>query len=147
MTTTKTVEIAVERTIPAPAHEVFDAWLDPQVPGTLWHGHHKLIFNPNVDGLWYLLTLAHRPEGTPHYGRFIAIDRPNRIQHSWMTRNTLGEETTVTVTFQKAADGTLVTIHHTGLPNEEVAKAHEGGWNFILGGFGKIFAAGPRSRM
>jgi hypothetical protein len=54
-TPTKTVEIKVQRTIPAPPSDVFDARLDPKVPGTLWHGHDKLILNPKVDGLWYLI--------------------------------------------------------------------------------------------
>src|ERR1700761_2190105 len=87
-TSARTVEIKVERIIPAPPSDVFDAWLDPMVPGTLWHGHEKLIFNPKVDGLWYVLSLAHRSEGTPHYGRFTEINRPGRIQHSWMSRST-----------------------------------------------------------
>ena len=30
---TKTIEIRVERTIPAPPPEVFDAWLNPKIPG------------------------------------------------------------------------------------------------------------------
>jgi uncharacterized protein YndB with AHSA1/START domain len=141
-TSTKTVEIKVERTIPAPPGEVFDAWLDPKVPGTLWHGHDKLILNPKVDGLWYLLSLAHRRAGTPHYGRFMEIDRPGRIQHSWMSRNTLGEESTVTVTFRKKGEGTLVTLLHAGLPNDDMAKAHEKGWNSIFDKFSPIFVSG-----
>src|SRR5262245_8373567 len=108
----KTVEVTVERAIAASPNEVFDAWLDPKVPGTLWHQHDKLIFNPKIDGLWYLLTLAHRPEGTPHYGRFTEISRPGRIRHSWMSRHTLGEETMVTVTFQKKGEGTLMSVVH-----------------------------------
>ena len=140
-TLAKTVEITVERTIPAPPSEVFDAWLDPKVPGTLWHGHDKLILNPTVDGLWYLLSLAHRREGTPHYGRFIEIDRPGRIQHSWMSRNTLGEESTVTVTFQKKGEGTLLTLLHSGLPNADMATAHEKGWNSILDKLSDIFVS------
>jgi len=144
MTTTSasTVEIRAERAIPAPPGEVFDAWLDPKVPGTLWHEHDKLIFNPTVDGLWYLLSLAHRPEGTPHYGRFTEINRPGRIQHSWMSRNTLGEETTVTVTFQKKGEGTLMTLVHSGLPEGDMARAHEKGWNSILDKFGNPFVSG-----
>jgi uncharacterized protein YndB with AHSA1/START domain len=141
-TSTKVLEIKVERTIPAPPSEVFDAWLDPEVPGTLWHEHDKLIFNPKVDGLWYLLSLAHRCEGTPHYGRFMEIDRPSRIQHSWMSRNTLGEESTVTVTFQKKGEGTLMTLLHSGLPNDDMVRAHEKGWNSISDKFSRIIVSG-----
>jgi uncharacterized protein YndB with AHSA1/START domain len=143
MTTTsaRIVEIKVERTIPASPGEVFDAWLDPKVPGTLWHEHDKLILNPKVDGLWYLLSLAHRPEGTPHYGRFTEINRPGRIQHSWMSRNTLGEETMVTVTFQRKGESTLMTLVHSGLSQGDIAIAHEKGWNSILGKFGSAFAS------
>lgn len=132
------IEVAIERTIPAPPAEVFDGWLDPRIPGALWHGHEKLIFSPEIDGLWYLLT-PNDPKGTPHYGRFIEIDRPSRLQHSWMSRNTLGEETIVTVTFQEAGEDTLLILRHSGLPNSEMAMAHEKGWNAILDKFTDIF--------
>jgi uncharacterized protein YndB with AHSA1/START domain len=140
MTTTsaKTAEIRVERAIPAPPSEVFDAWLDPKVPGSPWHENEKLIVDPKVDGLWYWRSLG----GTPHYGRFTEIDRPGRIQHSWMSPNTLGEESMVTVTFQKKAEGTLMTLVHSGLPNDDLAKAHENGWNSIFDKFGNIFVGG-----
>jgi uncharacterized protein YndB with AHSA1/START domain len=140
MTTTsiRTVEIQVERTIPAPPSEVFDAWLDPKIPGTPWHENVKLIVDPKVDGLWYWLALG----GTAHYGRFIEIDRPRRIQHSWVSRNTLGEESIVTVTFEKNREGTLLTLLHSDLPNDDMAKAHEKGWNSIFNKFRNIFAGG-----
>jgi uncharacterized protein YndB with AHSA1/START domain len=141
-TSTKTVEVKVERTIPAPPSEVFDAWLDPKIPGTPWHENEKLIVDPRVDGLWYWLSLG----GTPHYGRFIEIDRSGRIQLSWMSRNTLGEESTVTVTFQKKGDGTLLTLLHSGLPNDDMAKAHDKGWNSILDKFSNIFVSGSQRR-
>jgi uncharacterized protein YndB with AHSA1/START domain len=144
MTTTiaKSLEITTARTIPAPVTDVFDAWLDPKVPGTLWHEHHKLIFSPKVDGLWYLLSPGHRLAGTPHYGRFIEINRPSLIRHSWVSPHTLGEESTVTVRFEKEREGTLLTVVHSGLPNEAMAKAHENGWNSILDKFSDIFAKG-----
>jgi len=145
-TSAKTVEIKVERAIPAPPCDAFDAWLDPTVPGTLWHEHDKLILNPKVDGLWYLLSVAHRREGTPHYGRFIEIDRPSRIQHSWMSRNTLGEETKVTVTFRKEGEDTVITVLHSGLPNPDMAIAHEKGWTSILDKFGHSFVHGSHPR-
>ncbi|MGZ6235599.1 MAG: SRPBCC family protein [Vulcanimicrobiaceae bacterium] len=137
-TSTKTVEFTVERTIPATPGEVFDAWLDPTIPGAFGHENEKLIVDLKVDGLWYWLSLG----GTPHYGRFIEIARPSRIQHSWMSPNTLGKESIVTVTFQKKGEGTLMTILHSGLPNDDMAKAHEKGWNSILDKFSNIFVSG-----
>ena len=141
-TSTETVEVKVERTIPAPPGDVFDAWLDPRVPGTLWHENDKLIINPKVDGLWYLLS----PKGTPHYGRFVEMDRPGRIQHSWMSRYTLGEESMVTVTFQKKGESTLMTLLHSGLPNDARAKAHDKGWNSIFDKFSNTFVRGQHRR-
>jgi uncharacterized protein YndB with AHSA1/START domain len=41
-TSTKTLEIKLERTIPAPPSEVFDAWLDPKISGTPFHENDKL---------------------------------------------------------------------------------------------------------
>jgi uncharacterized protein YndB with AHSA1/START domain len=132
-----TLEIKVERTIAAPPREVFDAWLDPKIPGSPWHQNEKLIVDLKVDGLWYWVSLG----GTAHYGRFIEINRPGRIQHSWMSRNTLGEDSTVTVTFQTKGEGTLMTLVHSGLPNEDMAKAHEKGWNSIFDKFSNIFVS------
>ena len=141
-TTIETVEIRVERTIPAPPSEVFDAWLDPKIPGTPWHENVKLIVNPKVDGLWHWLSL----KGTPHYGRFVEIDRPGRIQYSWMSPNTLGEESIVTVTFQKKGEDTLMTLVHSGLPKDDKAKGHERGWNSISDKFSNIFVNGSHRR-
>ncbi len=142
----KTFDVTVQRTIPAPPSEVFDAWLDPEIPGTLWHGHEKVILKPEIDGLWYVLSRAHRREGTPHYGRFIEMTRPSRIQHSWMSRNTLGEETLVTVTFQKRGEDTLLTILHSGFPSSDTVTPHEKGWNTVLGKFSDTFVSGSLRR-
>jgi uncharacterized protein YndB with AHSA1/START domain len=134
-TLAETVEISVERTIPATPAEVFDAWLDPTVPGAFGHENEQLIVDLKKDGLWYWRSRG----GTPHYGRFIEIARPGRIQHTWMSPNTLGKESIVTVTFQKKESGTLMTILHSGLPSAEMAAAHEKGWNYILDGFSNSF--------
>ena len=125
--TIKTLEFKFERIIPAPPVEVFDAWLNPEIPGTTWHESDKLILNPKVDGLWYW-----NYKGKSLYGRFTEIERPGRIQYKWMSRNTLGEESTVTVTFQKKGEDTLMTLVHSDLPDHELAKGHEQGWPYFL---------------
>lgn len=122
-----TLEVRVERAIPAPAGDVFDAWLNPKVPGTPWHESDKLIFNPHVDGLFYWLI-----RGMSHYGRFTELARPQCIQHTWVSPNTLGEESTVTVSFQKQGDGTLMTLVHSGLPDSDGGRSHDSGWNYFL---------------
>jgi len=126
----QTLEFTFERTIPAPPAEVYDAWLDPKVPGNPWHESDKLILNPVVDGLFYWLI-----RGTPHYGRLTLTERPSRLQHTWMSPNTLGIESTVTVTFKKKGEDTLMTLVHSDLPDEELARSHEKGWNHFLGRF------------
>src|SRR6201988_5029100 len=98
---TKTIELKCERTIPAPPDEVFDAWLNPKIPGNPWNAAEKFTLDPKVGGLFYW-TL----KGTSHYGRFTEIERAGRIQHTWVSPNTLGEESTVTVTFKKVRGGT-----------------------------------------
>jgi len=124
-----TLEFKFERTIPAPPVEVFDAWLNPQIPGTPWHEAGKLILNPKVDGFFYW---TFKPTGTPHYGRFTEVERPVRIQHTWVSPNTLGEESTVTVTFRKQGENTLMTLVHSDLPDDDKARSHERGWNYFL---------------
>jgi uncharacterized protein YndB with AHSA1/START domain len=126
-TAINTIEVKVERTISAPLVEVFDAWLDPKTPGTPWNMGDKMLLNPHVDGLFYM-----KGKSIPHYGRFIAMERPTRLQHTWVSPNTLGEESTVTVTFRKQGEATLMTLIHSGLPDTDAGKAHEKGWNSFL---------------
>ncbi|HEY9757587.1 MAG TPA: SRPBCC domain-containing protein [Oculatellaceae cyanobacterium] len=124
---TKTLEFKFTRKIPASSAEVFDAWLDPKIPGNPWNEGDKLIFDPRLDGVFYWLI-----HGIAHYGRFTEITRPGRLQHTWMSVHTLGEESTVTVTFKSEGDDTVMTLVHSGLPDAETAKAHEDGWNYYL---------------
>jgi uncharacterized protein YndB with AHSA1/START domain len=133
----KTIEIKVERTILAPLDEVFDAWLNPKIPGNPWNAAEKFILDPKVDALFYWLL-----KGTAHYGRFTRVERPGRIQHTWVSPNTLGQESTVTVTFKKQGEDTLMTLVHSGLPDTDEARDHERGWNYFLGIFREQFGSG-----
>jgi uncharacterized protein YndB with AHSA1/START domain len=70
-----------------------------------------------------------------HYGRFTAVERPNRLQHTWVSPNTLGLESNVTVTFEKQDKGTRMTLVHADLPDDDKGRSHEKGWNFFLAMF------------
>jgi uncharacterized protein YndB with AHSA1/START domain len=129
---TKTLEFILERTIPAPLAEVFDGWLDPNIPGNPWNAAEKFILDPKVDGLFFW-TL----KGISHYGRFTEIERPARIQHTWVSPNTLGQESIVTLTFKKHGEDTRMTLVHSGLPDTDAGRGHEKGWNYFLDSFSR----------
>ncbi len=136
---TKTIEVKVERTIPAPVGTVFDAWLDPKVPGTTWNAAEKFLLEAKVDGMFYWAL-----KSNAHYGRFTEIARPGRIEHTWVSPGTLGLESKVTVTFKQQGDNTLMTLVHSELPDTEGGKRHEQGWNYFLGVFLEQFGNGSR---
>ena len=94
----KLVEFTVSRFIPGPAEEVFDVWLDPKSPGGPWYDAKRALLDPVVDGLMYFAS-EHDNHVIAHYGRFIAVERARRVEHTWMSEYTQGLETTVSVTF------------------------------------------------
>lgn len=125
--TTQTIDVTVERTIPAPPNEVYDAWLNPKTPGTVWNEADKFVLDPKVDGLFFWAI-----KGTSHYGRFTEMQRGARLQHTWMSPSTSGLESTVTVTFRKEGKGTIMTLVHSGLPDTNGGRGHEKGWTFFM---------------
>jgi len=98
--------------------------LNPKVPGTPWNAAEKRVLDTKVDGLFYWALM-----GTAHFGRFTEIERRGRIQHTWMSPNTSGLESTVTVTFTGKGKETLMTLVHSGLPDSDGGRSHEKGWN------------------
>ncbi len=135
----KLYDLTMSRTIPASLAEVFDVWLDPQSPGGLWFGCERVIINPVADGLFHNV-FEHEGRFWPHYGRFIQIDRPRRIEHTWVSEATRGLETIVTFTLESRGDQTQVTLLHTGLPDAETVRQHEVGWTSMLSALSEQFA-------
>jgi uncharacterized protein YndB with AHSA1/START domain len=127
----KLTDITVTRAIPAPAENVFDVWMDPKSPGGPWFGADRVILNPVVDGLFYL-AVKHEGRTWPHFGRFVAIERPRRVEYTWMSEGTHGVESVVTVTFEPRGEQTEVTLRHTGVPDDETGRKHEQGWTWVL---------------
>jgi uncharacterized protein YndB with AHSA1/START domain len=125
------IELTLTRLIPASPAEAYDVWIDPTSPGGPWFGAAKAIVRPVVDGLFYHVV---RFEGHDwaHYGRFVTLDRPSRIEHTWVSEATRGLESRVSLTFEPQADGTLVTLHHENLPDDDIGRRHRDGWGFVL---------------
>lgn len=124
----KTYELTLNRTIAASPEEVYDAWLDPKVPCNPWHGSAKLDWMPKTGALWYFLRVLEGDDRRPHFGRFAILDRPRKIQLDWMSYNTRGLESVVTVTLQPKGTETLFTLNHANIPDDDLGREHEKGW-------------------
>jgi uncharacterized protein YndB with AHSA1/START domain len=127
----KLTDITVTRTIPAPAEKVFDVWIDPKSPGGPWFGVERVILNPAVDGLFYH-AVKHEGRTWAHYGRFLKIERPHRIEHTWVSEGTKGVESVVLLTLEPKGDQTEVTLRHSGVPDDELGLQHKEGWTWVL---------------
>src|SRR5579863_6812079 len=93
----------VTRKIDARPHEVFAAWTDPEHPASPWskrNGPIRLaIMNRTVDGLFYI-NMGPPMQLATHYGRFIRLDRPKLIEHTWASEGTRGADTRVRITLR-----------------------------------------------
>jgi uncharacterized protein YndB with AHSA1/START domain len=68
-------------------------------------------------------------------GRYVEVDRPRRLVISWGRRGSREmppSSSTLEVSFTPEADGTRVSIVHSGLPDSERPR-HALGWRHYLG--------------
>ena len=133
-------DITVARTIPASAEKVFDVWIDPKSPGGPWFGAERVILNPAVDGLFYF-AVKHEARTWPHYGRFLRIDRPRRVEYTWVSEATKGVESIVLVTLEPRGELTELTLRHSGVPDDELGRQHKEGWTWVLSMLAERFAS------
>jgi len=140
----KLTNITVTRVIPAPTENVFDVWIDPKSPGGPWHGSERLILNIVVDGLFYF-AVKHEGRTWPHYGRFVRIERPHRVEYTWVSEATKGVESVVDVTFEPRGDQCEVTLRHSGIPDDKMGRQHQEGWTWVLSMLAERFVSGASS--
>jgi uncharacterized protein YndB with AHSA1/START domain len=132
------VDLKLSRTIKAKPGDVYDVWIDAKSPGGPWFGCERVILNAAVDGLFYH-CVRHEGREWAHYGRFIRLDRPRSIEHTWVSEATRGVESVVTLTFEPRGNETEVTLRHANVPDDAMGRQHEEGWNFVLSAIASRF--------
>jgi uncharacterized protein YndB with AHSA1/START domain len=141
----KTTEIRLTRTIDTSPQEVFEAWIDPTSPGSPFHGVPKAIVSPpRVDGLFYSMYQLEGRE-IAHYGRFVTLEKPHTIQHTWVSEATQGLESLVTLTFEPQGSKTVVSVRHGNVPDDEEGHRHEVAWGYVLGRMSSRFGKKEKS--
>ena len=136
----ETIDLTLERIVDATATEIFDLWIDPRSPGSPWFGSARAIVHPSVDGLFYHLVQFDGQDWA-HYGRFVVLERPHRIEHTWVSRATQGLESVISLTLQPVAGATRIELRHCNLPADNVGRQHKIGWEAVLDAIAQRFAA------
>lgn len=139
----KQTELTLTRIILASPAEVYDVWLDAKSPGGPWFGCKRAILDVKLDGLFYH-CVSHAGREWAHYGRFVTLERPRRIEHTWVSEATRGLESLVSLTFEPEGGRTRVTLRHTGVPDDDFGRQHREGWGFVLGAIEERFAGRAR---
>ncbi len=129
--------LRIERTFPAPAERVFDAWTSAEVMRRWWQAEvgwetSEAEVDLRLGGA--VRVVMHDPaEGVDHGGggTYTEIEPPTRLAFTWIwdgdTRRTLVE-----IDFEEADGVTTVRFTHSGLWDEAAVRSHEGGWGRIL---------------
>jgi uncharacterized protein YndB with AHSA1/START domain len=132
--------LRVERTLDAPAEDVFDAWTNPEVLRRWWGidpSHRVPVAEVDLRvGGAYRLAME-RPDGTMHtvQGEYREVSRPERLAYTWAwveEDGSTGHVSTVTVRFRGAGARTTVVIEHSELPSAESRERHAHGWSASL---------------
>jgi uncharacterized protein YndB with AHSA1/START domain len=124
--------IRLERLLPAPIDEVFDALTNP-ARMTEWFspvGRAQVEAEPVVGGRLRVVMIDDDVR-LEHDGQFLEVRRPTRLSFTWRSRFTGDRPTVVTVDLGDEGPETRLVLRHDRLPPEERAS-HAGGWGAIL---------------
>jgi uncharacterized protein YndB with AHSA1/START domain len=128
--------VVVQRVLPAPPEIVYAEWIDPD--GMLeWMCPRpvqptEIELDPRPGGGLRIEVLDDGSRVTIT-GRYLVLDRPNRIQFTWNCTAWAppATDSVVTIILEPHQDGqTLMTIHHAQLPPPEY-DSHDRGWAMV----------------
>src|SRR5580692_568652 len=136
--------LTLKRRLKAPPAKVFAAWVDPEkVKGWMGPGEIKAVSaacDTRVGGRydWKMRS----PDGEPHNvgGVYREIVPNEKLVFTWAWEGTPERESLVTVLLKPDGDGTLLTLPHEQLFDEDARDRHHGGWTAALDKMEKYFA-------
>ena len=131
------IEIRVEKRFRHPRERVFEAFLDPSRVGEwLFHTPDGVMeqtdYDPRPGGLFAIFEWR-GPDLARHFGRFVEIERPDRVVFDFWVDEAPDEPTQVTVAFTADGEGCGVTLTHDLAPAwASYAERTTAGWTMIL---------------
>ena len=128
-------EVAVSRTIDAPAHLVFEAWTKPELFRRWWvpksYGLNLVACDMDVRvGGRYSLKFLHEGSTMEFFGTYVEVVPPSRVV--WTNEEGDGGQTITTVTFEEQDGKTLLVIHDRYPSKEMVDNGSAGAMPEVL---------------
>jgi uncharacterized protein YndB with AHSA1/START domain len=136
--------LTVKKFIRAKRDKVFAAWVTPEIMNQ-WFCPEGLALaessaDPRVGGSFHAVMTG-APGTFTVRGVYQEITPSSKLVFSHRWQEPEAVDTLVTVEFADSDGGTLVTLTHAQLRNEESARGHEQGWTSTLDGLAAFFAA------
>lgn len=124
--------IRLERLLPAPVEEVFDALTDAARMAEWFSpvGGAEVEAEAVVGGR-LRVVMVEGDVRIEHDGEFLEVLRPTRLSFTWRSRFTGDRATVVTIELSGDGEKTRLLLRHDRLPRDARAS-HEGGWGAIL---------------
>jgi len=139
--------VIVRKLLPASCDEVFDAWLDADGmrewmrPGPVTDC--AVTLEPHVGGHFRIVMSSSAGE-TVNHGEILILERPSKLQFTWISSRWDNLETLLTVELEQAGSHCQLVLTHERFPVEHSSSQLVGGWNQILEKLGSLFDRSAR---
>jgi uncharacterized protein YndB with AHSA1/START domain len=125
-------QVRIERVLPAPIKDVFDAWTDPTTMAEWLSpvGQAEAEVDLRVMGR-FKVSMIGETTRIEHTGEYLVVDPPRELSFTWQSLYTGSEPSVVTVLFEAEGDETRVVLTHRRLPESQV-DPHTNGWEAMI---------------
>ena len=138
--------VRIERTYPASADEVFDAWTSPEVMRRWFHCEHSwdtAVAEVDLRVGGRVRVVMRRPDGTEvgAGGEYTEIDRPRRLVMTWAFSDDPSNRQLIELSFSESEGSTTVLLINSGISTDGKRDSQEWGWNGCLDELGLALAS------
>jgi uncharacterized protein YndB with AHSA1/START domain len=138
--------LTIKRRLQAPPAKVFAAWTDPEKIKR-WMGPGEIVTqraeaDPRVGGHYRIEMRSPNGEGHNVGGVYSEVIADEKLVFTWSWDAVPPDQphkSLVTVTFKPDGDGTLLTLTHEKLFDEQSRDGHQHGWIGALDKLEKLF--------
>lgn len=130
------LSVNINKTIKAPIEKVFDAWLNPKLLSLFMTPMPGMpasdVVNNAIEGGEFTIIMHAGKDRLPHTGKYLEIDRPNKLVFTWQSHNSIDGSTVTIILDELENNTTNITLSHVKFIDEKARDDHQGGWGNIL---------------